>query len=996
MKKHYIALINVHGLIRGNHLELGRNADTDSQILQVVELAKALGKRPEVGRVDLLTRRIVDKEVDDLYGQPREQVSDKVWIVRIEAGPESYLPKEQLWNHLDAFADNVIHYWQNDHLEPTVIHSHYADSGYVGVKVASLTGKPLLHTSYSFGRDKRKRLLATGLRRREMEDRFNIARRIEAEEKILGAADLVIASTHNEIETQYNQYDHFHPELMRVNPPGLDFDRFHPPTLYDDDPPVIDEINGFLKHPGKPIILAVSRFDERKNLPALLDAFGQSEPLRRMANLVIVSNRRETIETMAPTPQQTLTTILHKVDRYSLYGQVAFPKNTQPDEIPGIYRYVAKTRGVFANPALVEPFGLTLLEAAASGLPLVATQYGGPQDILRHGDNGFLIDPLNPTAIAEALIRLLSSNALWKKKSQNGLSNIRRRYTWESHVDRYLEQVDALKQQVTPPPKRAPHRRTMLHHDRAIFSDIDQTLLGDPQALTLLNEVISQNRRFSTFGIATGRSLESALSIIRKHGIPMPDVLITSLGTDIFYTPELVADVIWRRHIDHLWTPKEIRRILADLPGLILQPESEQGRFKISYWVDPKTAPPLSEIESLLHKNDQTVNTLFSFGQFLDIVPIRASKGQALRFFANEWDIPLQNVLAAGGSGADEDMMTGNTMGVVVGNRFEEELSQLVDRDRIFFTQKRFAAGILEAIDHFDFLTRVEPDKKSTPVRSQLLVGTDLDRTLLPNGPLPESAGARPLFAEMIKALPITLAYVSGRNKSLVLDAIQEFKIPEPNYAITDVGSVIWTIKNGAWRILGPWEEHITPIWKGIGWLEIADLLGQIEGMTIQDSENMNRFKLSYHGDISLNEKAILSHVERRLKEADVNSHLVWSVDETKGEAFLDILPAGVSKRGAFEFLIDHLGLDIHQVLFSGDSGNDLDLLISPIPSVLVANAIDDVRHLATTACKEKGWENRLYLPEGKYGMNGNYAAGIVEALAHYQPTVRAWLASKK
>ena len=92
-----------------------------------------------------------------------------------------------------------------------------------------------------------------------------------------------------------------------------------------------------------------------------------------------------------------------------------------------------------------------------------------------------------------------------------------------------------------------------------------------------------------------------------------------------------------------------------------------------------------------------------AFGQFLDILPSRASKGQALRYVAQRLDIPLEHILAVGGSGGDEDMMRGNTLAVVVANRHHEELSQLVDQERIYFASHAHAQGILEAIDHYDF-----------------------------------------------------------------------------------------------------------------------------------------------------------------------------------------------------------------------------------------------------------------------------------------------------
>ncbi|KAD4385262.1 hypothetical protein E3N88_25430 [Mikania micrantha] len=71
------------------------------------------------------------------------------------------------------------------------------------------------------------------------------------------------------------------------------------------------------------------------------------------------------------------------------------------------------TEGVFINPALVEPFGLTIIEASAYGLPVVATKNGGPVDILKALNNGLLVDPHDQKAIEEALLKLVADKNLW-------------------------------------------------------------------------------------------------------------------------------------------------------------------------------------------------------------------------------------------------------------------------------------------------------------------------------------------------------------------------------------------------------------------------------------------------------------------------------------------------------------------------------------------------------------------------------------------------------
>jgi sucrose-phosphate synthase len=699
----YILLISVHGLIRSHSLELGRDADTGGQTKYVLELAHALSQRPEVAQVDLLTRRVDDPEINNDYAQPIEELGDGARIIRIDAGPSEYIPKEDLWDYLDSFADNTLSQLKSGNRLPDLIHSHYADAGYIGCLISHQLGIPLIHTGHSLGRVKRRRLLASGLDANVIEQRYNMSRRIEAEEQTLATAERVITSTSQEIEEQYGLYDHYQPEQMRVIPPGTNLQQFHPPQGDEWQTEIAEEIRRFLGEPEKPIILALSRPDARKNIASLVMAYGDSKELQAVANLVIIAGNRDDITDLDEGAQEVLTDLLLLIDRYDLYGKVAYPKHHSSKDVALIYRLTAASGGVFVNPALTEPFGLTLIEAAATGLPIVATEDGGPRDILSNCKNGLLIDPLDTDQIAQSLLTVLSDWEGWQTRSVNGLKGVREHYSWEAHAGSYLEVVRPIIEKteilVRPPSSRRP----MLYHDRAIFTDIDQNLLGDTESLAKLVRKLRDNRKCATFGIATGRRLDSTLRILKKYNIPEPDVLITSGGTKIHYQPDLTEDTSWKRHIDYLWTPKAVRRALEDLPGLKLQDKQEQSQFKISYYIDPGVAPSLEEINKILHQHEQSVNAILSFGQFLDILPIRASKGLALRYFASHWGIPLEQVLAAGGSGADEDMMRGNTLAVVVGNRHDEELSQLIDIDRIYYAKAQYASGILEALDHYSF-----------------------------------------------------------------------------------------------------------------------------------------------------------------------------------------------------------------------------------------------------------------------------------------------------
>ncbi len=77
---------------------------------------------------------------------------------------------------------------------------------------------------------------------------------------------------------------------------------------------------------------------------------------------------------------------------------------------------------------------------------------------------------------------------------------------------------------------------------------------------------------------------------------------------------------------------------------------------------------------------------------------------------------------------------------------------------------------------------------------SNILLCCDLDRTILPNGPQEESPQARPLLRALATRPEVTLVYVSGRHKALLLDAIREYDTPQPDYAIGDVGTTIYEI----------------------------------------------------------------------------------------------------------------------------------------------------------------------------------------------------------
>lgn len=707
----YIALVSVHGLIRGYDMELGRDADTGGQTTYVVELAQALAKHPDVERVDLLTRQVFDAKIDACYAEGVEEIGDGAYIVRVPCGPRRYLRKEVLWPYLDSFADAVLQHLRRVGRVPDWIHGHYADAGYVGARLAGLLGVPLVYTGHSLGRVKRQRLLESGVKEAALESQYNITQRIEAEELALDSASLVIASTRQEVEEQYLLYDNYQPRSMEVIAPGTDLERFRPPRKGESDPPIKKEVDRFLKTPVKPLILALSRADERKNIATLVKAYGENEKLREKANLLVVAGNRDDIRDLDKGARDVMTELLILIDRYDLYGSVAYPKHHDSQEVPEIYRMVAKSRGVFVNPALTEPFGLTLIEAAASGLPVVATEDGGPRDILENCKNGFLINPLDAKAMGETILDAVSDWERWKSWCSNGVKGARQHYAWASHVQKYLKAVRNVASVKKGTYKFNFNRSQLPVVDRILVCDIDNTLIGDKKGLrNLLKMLKGADSRFG-FAVATGRRLDSTLEILEKWGIPLPDILITSVGSEINYGPRLMEDAMFARHLHYRWNPEAIYKALDKLPGLRLQAETEQRKFKISYIHDPEKGTTLQEIKRHLRKLNLHANVIYSHQAYLDILPIRASKGLAIRFLGLKWGLPLERFLVAGDSGNDVEMLTGNTLGVVVGNH-SPELEHLRGRSRVYFAEESYAQGIIEGIKHYDFLNQItEPER---------------------------------------------------------------------------------------------------------------------------------------------------------------------------------------------------------------------------------------------------------------------------------------------
>jgi sucrose-phosphate synthase len=717
-------MFSIHGLLRAENMELGRDADTGGQIIYVVELAKALGRHKGVRQVDLFTRLIVDDHVSEDYAQPVEKVSEACNIVRIQCGGRKYMRKELLWPHLDEYVDKTIRYIKGQHTIPDVIHGHYPDAGYVATMLSEIFGVPMIYTGHSLGRSKLARLLNEGMKEREIIKKYRIDHRIQMEEAILEKADLVVTSTRQEVEQQYGAYDNKDIPPFKVIPPGLNLEKYYP--YYHESLPdvetsetqmharasVMAELDRFLLKPDKPLILSLCRPDKRKNIAGLIEAYGEDLDLQAMANLAVFAGIRKDINDMEDNERDVLTEILLLMDKYDLYGKIAIPKKHDFEhEVPELYRTAASKYGVFVNSALTEPFGITLIESAACGLPIVAPDDGGPKEIVENCQCGLTVDTTDSSAIAAAVKQLVANGESWRQYSKSGIMNVRNYYTWQSHANTYMDTIKNTHEafataEIKPAiPKNGIGRRLAVL-DKFIITDLDNTLIGDENSrLEALLELLNKHRRQIGFGVATGRDVESTIRALEEYSIPVPDVIISSSGSELnYFGKHRHPGKGWETHISDYWKREKIVRLLKDLSFLRYRRESAQGPFKISYEMKP-AKDRISQIHDALLRSRCRYNLIVAKNRYLDILPYRASKGKAIRYLSYQWDLPLANFLVCGDSGSDEDMLRGEPRAVVVGN-YSAELQPLKGLRSIYFAAQNYAGGILEGIDHYQFLSQ--------------------------------------------------------------------------------------------------------------------------------------------------------------------------------------------------------------------------------------------------------------------------------------------------
>lgn len=279
----------------------------------------------------------------------------------------------------------------------------------------------------------------------------------------------------------------------------------------------------------------------------------------------------------------------------------------------------------------------------------------------------------------------------------------------------------------------------------------------------------------------------------------------------------------------------------------------------------------------------------------------------------------------------------------------------------------------------------------------KLLLCTDMDRTVIPNGVHPEHPDARKQFKAFCDNAGVTLVYVTGRHIELVKQAIYDYDLPEPCYVISDVGTKIYQMIKSEWSEMTEWQVEIEKDWKGYKSLDIKQFFNSISELVLQENSKQNTHKLSYYLPLDIDHEDVLRRMEKAVADIDIDISIIWSLDEANDMGLIDVLPRHATKLHAIEFLQNKLKFSLEQVIFAGDSGNDLPVLGSRINSVLVGNASNEIKAEAQQLAITNGNAETLYIANNsELDMDGNYAAGVLQGIWHYAPQFRGTFNSKE
>jgi len=349
-------------------------------------------------QVDMFTRK-VHPEDDDIV-----QHSPHCRTIRLKAGAETYIPRDRLFEHMPEFVKSFQSFQSSQGLHYPLIHTNYWLSAWVGKKKKKTSSVQLLHTYHSLGSGK----YQSGQNRPASADL-----RLQIEQEILERANCIVATSPQEAQTLRSLVSNY--GRIEMIPCGTDTSNFRLMSK-------TDARNQLKLNLQDQIILYVGRFDPRKGIETLVQAFALlKEQGGKNLKLIIVGGSSPQMPDGAE--RVRIEEIVHKL---GLHSEVIFAGQIGHDILPLYYT----SADVCVIPSHYEPFGLVAIEAMACGTPVVASNVGGLKFTIIPEQTGLLVPPKDPVAFANSIHRILYDELWARKMRKQASANVNQRFTW--------------------------------------------------------------------------------------------------------------------------------------------------------------------------------------------------------------------------------------------------------------------------------------------------------------------------------------------------------------------------------------------------------------------------------------------------------------------------------------------------------------------------------------------------------------------------------------
>lgn len=234
-----------------------------------------------------------------------------------------------------------------------------------------------------------------------------------------------------------------------------------------------------------------------------------------------------------------------------------------------------------------------------------------------------------------------------------------------------------------------------------LISDLDDTLLGNKKALRRFRDYYdSACADFVGLIYASGRFAESIRGDIADSDLPEPKYIIGGVGTEIRSYPDNTIVHEWEEAMASDWSAEEVVRLFEDEESMMLQPQSSQSAFKVSYLYPNATEDHLDRLRKRLAEAGLKANLIYSSREDLDILPHGVDKGSAAQFVADRMQINHQDVITAGNSENDAALLEHGFHGIVVANA-HRELRKRAREYHAYQSPEEHAAGVEDGLRHW-------------------------------------------------------------------------------------------------------------------------------------------------------------------------------------------------------------------------------------------------------------------------------------------------------